>query len=102
LEGLDINQSASVDYEEFQWFGRKVLNVSIYVDSLSQIFELEEFDNGFEIMIEITRNWNIIYIGVTIGVIVFSYLVYRIVRALLKSSKKRKRRFDVIVSDVEI
>ena len=102
LEGLDINQSVSVDYEEFQWFGRKVLNVSIYVDSLSQIFELEEFDNGFEIMIEITRNWNIIYIGVTLGVIVFSYLVYRIVRALLKSSKKRKRRFDVIVSDVEI
>ncbi|MHA2357402.1 MAG: hypothetical protein ACXABK_01360 [Candidatus Heimdallarchaeaceae archaeon] len=102
LDGLDINQSIPVIYEEFQGIGKKILNVSIFTDSLSQIFELYEFDNSLEFFVEITRNWNIIYISIAIGVAVIGFIVYRIVRRSISQSKKRRTRFDVILSEIEV
>ncbi|MCG3225690.1 MAG: hypothetical protein H7645_02120 [Candidatus Heimdallarchaeota archaeon] len=102
LDGLDINETLPIVYEEFQGFGKKILNVSVFTDSLSQIFELYEFDNSYEYFVEIIRNWNIIYISVAIGVIIIGFAVYSITKRLIKQRKKRKTQFDVILSDVEV
>jgi hypothetical protein len=102
LDGIDINQSIPVTYEEFQSFGLKILNVSIFTDSQNQIFELAEFDNSLQFFIEIKRNWNIIYTGVAIAVAVVGFVVYIITKKIVKQRKKNKSRFDVILSDIEV
>lgn len=102
LEGLDINETLPVVYEEFQGFGKKILNISVFTDSLSQIFELYEFDNSYEFFVEITRNWNIIYISVAIGVMIIGFVIYSISRRIIKKRKKSKTQFDVILSDIEV
>ncbi|MHA1551325.1 MAG: CARDB domain-containing protein [Candidatus Heimdallarchaeaceae archaeon] len=102
LDGIDINQSIPVTYEEFQSFGLKILNVSIFTDSQNQIFELAEFDNSLQFFIEIKRNWNIIYTGIAIAVAVVGFIVYIITRKIIKQRRKNKSRFDVILSDIEV
>ncbi|MHA1399035.1 MAG: hypothetical protein ACTSQE_01595 [Candidatus Heimdallarchaeaceae archaeon] len=102
LDGLDINDTFDILYEEFQGFGLKTINVSIYTDSLSQIFELIEFDNSLEIMIEIHRNWNIIYVSIAIGTIIVGYVSFRLGKRIWKGSKARKRKFDLILSEIEV
>ena len=102
LDGLDINETLPIVYEEFQGFGMKILNVSVFTDSLSQIFELIEFDNAYEFFVKITRNWNIIYISVAVGVIIIGFAIYSIARRIIKQRKKRKTQFDVILSDIEV
>ncbi|MCK4972950.1 MAG: hypothetical protein KAS52_06485, partial [Candidatus Heimdallarchaeota archaeon] len=86
----------------FQSFGLKILNVSIFTDSQSQIFELAEFDNSLQFFIEIKRNWNIIYTGIAIAVAVVGFIVYIITRKIIKQRRKNKSRFDVILSDIEV
>jgi len=102
LDGIDINQSIPITYEEFQSFGLKILNVSIFTDSQNQIFELAEFDNSLQFFIEIKRNWNIIYTGVAIAVAVIGFVVYIITKKIAKQRKRNKSRFDVILSDIEV
>ncbi|MHA1202286.1 MAG: hypothetical protein ACTSQ4_07175, partial [Candidatus Heimdallarchaeaceae archaeon] len=102
LDGIDINQSIPITYEEFQSFGLKILNVSIFTDSQNQIFELAEFDNSLQFFIEIKRNWNIIYTGVAIAVAVIGFVVYIVTKKIVKQRKKNKSRFDVILSDIEV
>ncbi len=102
LDGIDINQSIPVIYEEFQSFGLKILNVSIFTDSQNQIFELAEFDNSLQFFIEIKRNWNVIYTGIAIAVAVVGFVVYIVTRKIMKKRKKNKSRFDVILSDIEV
>ncbi|MCK4896320.1 MAG: IgGFc-binding protein, partial [Candidatus Heimdallarchaeota archaeon] len=102
LDGLDINQSIPVIYEEFQSFGLKILNVSIFTDSLNQIFEIAEFDNSLQFFVEIKRNWNIIYTGIAIMVAVIGFIVYIITRKIITQRRKNKSRFDVILSDIEV
>ncbi len=102
LDGIDINQSIPVIYEEFQSFGLKILNVSIFTDSQNQIFELAEFDNSLQFFIEIKRNWNIIYTGIAIAVAVVGFVAYIVTRKIMKQRKKNKSRFDVILSDIEV
>jgi hypothetical protein len=102
LDGLDINQSIPIIYEEFYNFGLKTLNVSIYTDSLNQIMELAEFDNKLEFMIHIVRNRNIIYTGIAIAVAVVGFVVFFITRKIVNQRKKNKSRFDVILSDIEV
>lgn len=102
LDGIDINQSIPVTYEEFQSFGLKILNVSIFTDSQNQILELAEFDNSLEFFIEIIRNWNIIYTGIALAVAVVGILIYIISRRIIKQRRKNKSRFDVILSDIEV
>ncbi|MHA1418070.1 MAG: CARDB domain-containing protein [Candidatus Heimdallarchaeaceae archaeon] len=102
LDGIDINQSIPVTYEEFQSFGLKILNVSIFTDSQNQILELAEFDNSLEFFIEIIRNWNIIYTGIALAVAVVGILIYIISRRIIKQRRKNKSHFDVILSDIEV
>ena len=101
-DGLDIMGSIPIIFEEFQGFGLKVWNISIFTDSESQIFELHEFDNSYQLFIEVTRNWNIIYAGIAVVVAVVSFIIYRITKRLRKVSKRRKTQFDVILSDIEV
>ena len=102
LDGIDINESIPILYEEFQGFGLKVLNVSIFTDSQNQIFELAEFDNALEFFLEITRNWNIIYTGIAIAVIVIGVVSYFAARRIIKQRRKNRSRFDVILSEIEV
>ena len=102
LDGLDILEVIPIIYEEFQGFGLKSLNVSIYTDSKNQIFELYEFDNYIEYFIKISRNWNIIYTSIAIAVLVIGFIVYRVIRRVRKQRKRSKTRFDVILSDIEV
>jgi hypothetical protein len=102
IEGLDINETIPIIYEEFQGFGQKILNVSVFTDTLNQILELYEYDNNFKYFVRITRNWNIIYISIAIGVIIIGFVVYRIILRTIKHRKKRKTQFDVILSDIEV
>ncbi len=102
LDGLDINQSIPVIFEEFQSFGLKILNVSIFTDSQSQIFELLEFDNALEFFVQIHRNWNIIYTAIAIGVVVIGSVSYWIIRRIRKRRKRSRTRFDVILSEIEV
>ncbi|MBY9001596.1 MAG: hypothetical protein KGD64_11805 [Candidatus Heimdallarchaeota archaeon] len=102
LDGIDINQSIPVTYEEFQSFGLKILNVSVFTDSQNQIFELAEFDNALQFFVQIQRNWNIIYTGIAIAVAVVGFIVYIISRRIIKQRRKNKSRFDVILSDIEV
>ena len=101
-DGLDVMEAIPIIFEEFQGFGLKVWNISIFADSESQIFELEEFDNSYQLFIEVTRNWNIIYAGIAVVVAVVSFIIYRITKRLRKVSKRRKTQFDVILSDIEV
>jgi hypothetical protein len=102
LDGLDILEVIPITYEEFQGFGLKSLNVSIYTDSKNQIFELYEFDNSIEYFIKISRNWNIIYTSVAIAVLVIGFIGYSIIRRVRKHRRRSKTRFDVILSDIEV
>ena len=102
IDGLDINETIPVIFEEFQSFGLKILNVSIFTDSRSQIFELLEFDNALEFFVRIYRNWNIIYTSVAIGVLVIGFVSYRIIKRIRKQRKRSKTRFDVILSEIEV
>ena len=102
LDGLDILEVIPITYEEFQGFGLKSLNVSIYTDSKNQIFELYEFDNSIEYYIKINRNWNIIYTSIAIAVIVIGFIGYRVIRRIRKNRRRSKTRFDVILSDIEV
>ncbi|MHA1869260.1 MAG: hypothetical protein ACTSVB_06235 [Candidatus Heimdallarchaeaceae archaeon] len=102
IEGLDINETFCIPFEEFQGFGLKTLNISIYTDSLSQIFELIEFDNAYELMIKINRNWNIIYVGIAVSVLITGYLSYLVIRKFVAKYKENKRKFDIILSEVEV
>ena len=102
LEGLDINQSIPVIFEEFQSFGLKILNVSIFTDSQSQIFELLEFDNALEFFVQIYRNWNIIYTSIAIGVLVIGFVSYKIIKRIRRQRKRSRTRFDVILSEIEV
>ena len=89
-------------FEEFQGLGLKVLNVSIFTDSLNQIFELYEFNNPLEFFIKINRNWNIIYISIAIAVIVLGYTGFRISKRIINKRMKSQAHFDVILSDIEV
>jgi hypothetical protein len=100
--GLDIMEAIPIIFEEFQGFGLKVWNISIFTDSQSQIFELYEFDNSYQLFIEVTRNWNIVYGGIAIAVVVVGFVVYRITKRILKLRKRSKTQFDVILSDIEV
>ena len=102
IDGLSINETLPVIYEEFMGFGRKILNVSVFTDSQSQIFELYEFDNSLEFFVEIYRNWNIIYISVAVGVITIGVVIYFISRRIIRQRKKKRTQFDVILSDIEV
>ncbi|MHA1667939.1 MAG: CARDB domain-containing protein [Candidatus Heimdallarchaeaceae archaeon] len=102
IEGLDINQTETLVYEEFQGFGLKVLNISIFTDSLNQIFELQEFDNNLEFFVIISRNYNIIYVSVAIAVIVIGAIAYLLIKKIIQQRKTKRTRFDVILSDIEV
>ncbi len=100
--GLDIMEAVPIIFEEFQGFGLKVWNISIFTDSRSQIFELYEFDNSYQVFVKVTRNLNIIYGGTTVAVAVVLFIVYRITKRLRKLRRRRKTQFDVILSDIEV
>ncbi|MEE9409589.1 MAG: CARDB domain-containing protein, partial [Candidatus Heimdallarchaeota archaeon] len=102
IDGLDINQSIPVIFEEFQGLGIKILNVSIFTDSRNQIFELLEFDNALEFFIQINRNWNIIYTSIAIAVLILGFVGYRIAKRLIRQRRRNRTRFDVILSDIEV
>ncbi len=102
IESLDVNETLSLQFEEFQGFGLRVWNVSIFVDAGSQIYELYEFDNTYQIFIKVSRNWNVIYTGIAIAVGVVVVIFYLIGKRIRKYTKSRKRRFDVILSDIEV
>ena len=100
--GLDIMEAIPIIFEEFQGFGLKAWNISIFTDSESQIYELYEFDNSYQLFIEITRNWNIVYTGIAVAVAIVSFIIYKIAKRLRKSRKRRRTQFDVILSDIEV
>ncbi len=100
--GLDIMEVIPITFEEFQGFGLKIWNISIFVDSQSQIFELYEFDNSYQFFVEVSRNFNIIYGGSAVAAAVVLFVVYRITKRLRKLRKRRKTQFDVILSDIEV
>lgn len=100
--GLDIMETIPIIFEEFQGFGLKAWNISIFTDSESQIYELYEFDNSYQLFIEVTRNWNIVYTGIAIAVAIVSFIIYKITKRLRKSRRRRKTQFDVILSDIEV
>ncbi len=102
IDGLDINATYYLLYEEFEGFGEKTLNISIYADSLNQIFELREFDNSMEIMIQIHKNWNMIYTGIAIIVVIIAYITFVVVKKLKKRYKANRRTFDLIMSEIEV
>ena len=102
IDGLDINQSIPVIFEEFQGLGIKILNVSIFTDSRNQIFELLEFDNALEFFIQINCNWNIIYTSIAIAVLILGFVGYRIAKRLIRQRRRNRTRFDVILSDIEV
>ncbi len=102
IDGLDINETFSIPYEQFQGFGIKTWNVSVYVDSRNQIFELAEFNNSYEMMVVISRNWNIIYIGIAVLVISLSISVFVIIKKAIKKRRESKNRYDMIFSEVEV
>ena len=102
IESLDINEEFSLMYDEFQGFGLRVWNVSIFVDAANQIYELYEFDNTYQLFITVSRNWNVIYTGIAIAVGIVSTIFFFIAKRIRKYVKTRKRRFDVILSDIEV
>ncbi len=102
IDGLSINETLPVIYEEFMGFGKKILNISVFTDSQSQIFELYEFDNSLEFFVEIYRNWNIIYISVAVGVITLGVIIFFVSRRIIRQRKKKRTQFDVILSDIEV
>jgi hypothetical protein len=102
IESLDVDETFSLMYDEFQGFGLRVWNVSIFVDAASQIYELYEFDNTYQLFITVNRNWNIIYTGIAIAVAIVLVIFYFIGKRIRKYVKRRKRRFDVILSDIEV
>ena len=102
IESLDVDETFDLQYDEFQGLGLKVWNVSIFVDAGNQIYEIYEFDNAYQFFITISRNWNIIYTGIAIAVGVVLVIFYFIGKRIRKFMKSRKRRFDVILSDIEV
>ena len=102
IESLEVNEAFALKYDEFQGLGLKVWNVSIFVDADNQIYELYEFDNNYQIFIIISRNWNIVYTGIAIAVGVVIISIYLVLRRIRRYTKRRKRRFDVILSEIEV
>ncbi len=102
IESLDVDETLDLQYDEFQGFGLRVWNVSISVDVGSQIYELYEFDNTYQIFIIVSRNWNVIYTGIAIAVGIVIVIFYFIAKRIRRYVKSRKRRFDVILSDIEV
>ena len=102
IDSLDVYETFDLQFEEFQGFGLKIWNVSISVDARGQIYELYEFDNNYQFFIIISRNWNVIYAGVAIAVGIVLVIFYFIGKRIRKYAKSRKRRFDVILSDIEV
>ncbi|MCE7741529.1 MAG: hypothetical protein GOP50_03635 [Candidatus Heimdallarchaeota archaeon] len=102
IESLDVDETFDLQYDEFQGFGLRVWNVSITVDAGSQIYELYEFDNTYQIFIIVSRNWNVIYTGIAIAVGIVLVIFYIVSKRIRKYVKSRKRRFDVILSDIEV
>jgi len=102
IESLDINETFPMLYEEFQSFGLRNWNISIFIDSVSQIFELYEFDNALQFFVSISRNWNVIFTGVAILVGIVILGIFFLGRRFRKRRRRRKTRFDVILSDIEV
>ncbi|MHA1203972.1 MAG: hypothetical protein ACTSSL_03415 [Candidatus Heimdallarchaeaceae archaeon] len=53
-------------------------------------------------MIKINRNWNIIYVGIAVSVLIIGYLSYLVTRKFVAKYKENKRKFDIILSEVEV
>ena len=102
IESLGINETFPMFYEEFQSFGLKNWNISIFVDSGSQIYELYEFDNALQFFVSISRNWNVIFTGVAILVGIVVLALFFLGKRFRKRRRRRKTRFDVILSDIEV
>jgi len=102
VDSLDVGQTVDLQFEEFQGFGVKIWNVSIAVDAAGQIYELIEYDNNYQFFIKIGRNYNVIYTGIAIAVGIVLVIFYFIGKRIRRYTRRRRRRFDVILSDIEV